>query len=73
MCDWEEFLFICGHSVLRKKSYCHFARNEPTHKCARVRVLRNCWVQEGTLCDDCINEGFRIHNGVIWQVSPGAS
>ncbi|PHH90429.1 hypothetical protein CDD83_3666 [Cordyceps sp. RAO-2017] len=52
MCDWEEFLYSCNHSVLRLKSYCHFARNEPDHQCYGVKVLRNSW-QQGVLCEKC--------------------
>ncbi|OHE94031.1 hypothetical protein CORC01_10723 [Colletotrichum orchidophilum] len=53
MCDWEEFLFTCNHSVLRLKSYCHFARNDPSHQCFGVKVLRNSW-QQSVPCDNCI-------------------
>ncbi|KAK7454204.1 hypothetical protein CaCOL14_005670 [Colletotrichum acutatum] len=53
MCDWEEFLFTCHHSVLRLKSYCHFARNDPGHQCFGVKVLRNSW-QQSVPCDNCI-------------------
>ncbi|KXH46824.1 hypothetical protein CNYM01_13153 [Colletotrichum nymphaeae SA-01] len=53
MCDWEEFLFTCNHSVLRLKSYCHFARNDPGHQCFGVKVLRNSW-QQSVPCDNCI-------------------
>ncbi|POR39159.1 Uncharacterized protein TPAR_00631 [Tolypocladium paradoxum] len=55
MCDWEEFLFICNHSVFRLKSYCHFARNDPYHQCFGVKVLRNSW-QQGVLCEKCAAE-----------------
>ncbi|RTE72530.1 hypothetical protein BHE90_013050 [Fusarium euwallaceae] len=48
MCDWEEFLFLCNHSTLRLKSYCHFARNDPNHQCFGVKVLRNSWRQGST-------------------------
>ncbi|RYO92330.1 hypothetical protein DL766_001925 [Monosporascus sp. MC13-8B] len=72
MCDWEEFLFVCNHSVLRLKSYCHFARNDPNHQCLGVKVLRDSWYQEGMLCDGCVASGFRLHNGRIWQVSRSA-
>ncbi|RYP18938.1 hypothetical protein DL765_003616 [Monosporascus sp. GIB2] len=72
MCDWEEFLFVCNHSVLRLKSYCHFARNDPNHQCLGVKVLRDSWYQEGMLCDGCVASGFRLHNGRIWQVPRSA-
>lgn len=52
MCDWEEFLFLCNHSTLRLKSYCHFARNDPNHQCFGVKVLRNSW-RQCVPCDDC--------------------
>ncbi|AEO62388.1 uncharacterized protein THITE_2029041, partial [Thermothielavioides terrestris NRRL 8126] len=52
MCDWEEFIFTCGHSVFRKKCYCHFARNHPQHLCNRVQKLRHCWDQPYP-CDPC--------------------
>ncbi|RYP93012.1 hypothetical protein DL770_000886 [Monosporascus sp. CRB-9-2] len=72
MCDWEEFLFVCNHSVLRLKSYCHFARNDPNHQCLSVKVLRDSWYQDGMLCDSCVASGFRLHNGMIWQVPRSA-
>ncbi|TQN66051.1 hypothetical protein CSHISOI_09425 [Colletotrichum shisoi] len=40
MCEFEEFLFACNHSVVKKKSYCHFARNDPIHQCFGVKVLK---------------------------------
>jgi len=52
MCDYEEFLFDCGHSHQRLKSYCHFARNDPNHQCFGVKKLRDVWEQQ-TVCDDC--------------------
>ncbi|GJC99509.1 hypothetical protein ColKHC_08335 [Colletotrichum higginsianum] len=53
MCEFEEFLFSCRHSVVKKKSYCHFARNDPNHQCFSVKVLKNTWFQ-GVPCDNCI-------------------
>ncbi len=55
MCDWEEFIFTCGHSEFRLQSYCHYARNHPYHECRRVKKLRNCWDQ-GRPCDACAAE-----------------
>ena len=52
MCHWEEFLFSCNHSALRLKSYCHFARNHPRHRCFGVKVLRDSW-QQGVRCEAC--------------------
>ncbi|KAI5926990.1 hypothetical protein F4810DRAFT_706948 [Camillea tinctor] len=46
MCDWEEFRFVCNHSTLRLKSYCHYARNDPNHNCYGVKMLRDSWLQE---------------------------
>ncbi|GKT50358.1 uncharacterized protein ColSpa_10539 [Colletotrichum spaethianum] len=57
MCDWEEFLFTCNHSIVRLKSYCHFARNDPNHQCFGVKVLRNSW-QQSVPCNNCIS---------VWQ------
>ncbi|EFQ29136.1 uncharacterized protein GLRG_04280, partial [Colletotrichum graminicola M1.001] len=54
MCDWEEFLFTCNHSIVRLKSYCHFARNDPNHQCFGVKVLRNSW-RQSVPCDNCIS------------------
>ncbi|AEO55988.1 hypothetical protein MYCTH_2023079, partial [Thermothelomyces thermophilus ATCC 42464] len=53
MCDYDEFSFTCGHYVIRRKSYCHFARNHPTHGCRSVKKLRNIW-EQGRPCDECI-------------------
>ncbi|KAK4122320.1 hypothetical protein N657DRAFT_536962, partial [Parathielavia appendiculata] len=52
MCDFDEFIFTCGHSVFRLKCYCHYARNHPFHQCRRVKKLRSCWDQ-GRDCDAC--------------------
>jgi len=52
MCDYEEFLFDCGCSEQRLKSYCHFARNDPHHQCFGVKKLRDVWEQR-RLCDAC--------------------
>lgn len=53
MCDYEEFLFTCGHSEIRLMSYCHFARNDDYHECYGVKVLRKCWRQAGP-CEPCV-------------------
>ncbi|EJT68687.1 hypothetical protein GGTG_13741 [Gaeumannomyces tritici R3-111a-1] len=45
MCDFEEFIFTCGCSEQRLQSYCHYARNDPQHRCRRVRKLRSVWDQ----------------------------
>ncbi|ORY59454.1 uncharacterized protein BCR38DRAFT_57419 [Pseudomassariella vexata] len=58
MCDWEEFRFECNHSVVKLKSYCHFARNDPNHQCLGVKVLRKSWKQDFQLCDDCTAQGY---------------
>ncbi len=53
MCNYEEFLFECGHTKVQLKSYCHFARNDPYHGCYGVKVLKDTWHQ-GKKCDPCI-------------------
>lgn len=58
MCDYDEFIFDCGHSVCRLKCYCHKARNHPFHECHFVKKLRSCWDQ-GRECDDCAEERRR--------------
>lgn len=63
MCDFDEFMFECGHAVYRLKCYCHFARNHPEHKCARVQFLRASWLQNGQVCEVCERAGGRINNG----------
>lgn len=52
MCDYEEFLFACGCSTFRLKSYCHFARNDPNHQCFGVKKLRDTWDQASD-CEAC--------------------
>ncbi|KAK1569709.1 uncharacterized protein LY79DRAFT_528194 [Colletotrichum navitas] len=52
MCNYEEFYFSCGHSVVKMKSYCHFAHNDPNHQCFSVKVLKAVWSQ-GALCAEC--------------------
>ncbi|KAJ4306185.1 hypothetical protein N0V88_000981 [Collariella sp. IMI 366227] len=64
MCDFDEFIFTCGHSVFRLKCYCHFARNHPLHHCHRVKKLRSCWDQDRP-CDPCIEERQRIEAEMI--------
>ncbi|KAK2038100.1 hypothetical protein LZ31DRAFT_139336 [Colletotrichum somersetense] len=61
MCDWEEFLFTCNHSIVRLKSYCHFARNDPNHQCFGVKVLRNSW-RQNVPCDNCISAWLAQEN-----------
>ncbi|KAF3760474.1 hypothetical protein M406DRAFT_244396, partial [Cryphonectria parasitica EP155] len=54
MCDWEEFIFGCSCSYTKRKTYCHFARNDPNHQCFGVQVLRKVWdVPEA--CDRCMS------------------
>ncbi|OHE93849.1 hypothetical protein CORC01_10870 [Colletotrichum orchidophilum] len=52
MCDYEELFFPCEHSASRKKSYCHFARNDPMHQCFSVKILKKVWPQ-GRPYDSC--------------------
>ncbi|KAL2148696.1 hypothetical protein VTH82DRAFT_1843 [Thermothelomyces myriococcoides] len=62
MCDYDEFSFTCGHYVIRRKSYCHFARNHPKHGCRSVKKLRNIW-EQGRPCDECIQR----HRQAQWE------
>ena len=55
MCDFEEFYFTCGHSVVKRKSYCHYSRNHPRHECISVKVLRHSWQQQ-TPCETCLRD-----------------
>lgn len=52
MCDFEEFIFTCGHTALTLKNYCHQSRNHPGHDCQNVKRLRNTWYQE-RVCNIC--------------------
>ena len=70
MCDFEEFYFVCRHSVIRIKSQCHWKRNHRNYNCNQVKVLRNTWIQEGTLCDDCVRAGGYIHEGIVYYRQP---
>lgn len=63
MCDFEEFLFECGHGIVRFKSNCHFRRNDPNKECYSVKVLRNSWKQDGEVCDTCSQQGIRFDPG----------
>lgn len=63
MCDFEEFLFECGHGIVRFKSNCHFRRNDPNKECYSVKVLRNSWKQDGEVCDSCSQQGIRFDPG----------
>ncbi|KAJ2979232.1 hypothetical protein NQ176_g3377 [Zarea fungicola] len=54
MCDFEEFVFTCGHNALDLKDYCHQSRNHPRHECNNVKRLRNSWYQ-GRPCNSCAN------------------
>ncbi|KAF3018209.1 hypothetical protein E8E14_012495 [Neopestalotiopsis sp. 37M] len=60
MCDFEEFLFECGHGIVRFKSNCHFRRNDPNKECYSVKVLRNSWKQDGQVCESCLQQGVRF-------------
>ncbi|KAI6454829.1 hypothetical protein MCOR14_009656 [Pyricularia oryzae] len=61
MCDFEEFVFTCGCSEQRLKSYCHAARNDPERRCRNVRKLRNIWDQN-VECE----EHWRQRNQWLW-------
>ena len=60
MCDYDEWVFRCGHSAVRLKNYCHDARNAPGHRCFFVKRLKNVWYQAKE-CEECIAK--RIANG----------
>ncbi|KAK1771205.1 hypothetical protein QBC33DRAFT_236543 [Phialemonium atrogriseum] len=64
MCDYEEFLFACGCSTIRLKSYCHFARNDPNHQCFGVKKLRNSWEQVKD-CEACSQQKTRGQWGTV--------
>ncbi|KAM3505081.1 hypothetical protein MY10362_003177 [Beauveria mimosiformis] len=57
MCDFEEYIFTCGHNALSLQAYCHQSRNHPRHECHSVKRLRNSWYQERVCnaCADAIN------------------
>ena len=55
MCEYEEYLFNCGCSQKRLKSYCHLARNDLNHQCFGVPKLRNVWDQQVD-CKSCISK-----------------
>ncbi|TLD21245.1 hypothetical protein PspLS_09178 [Pyricularia sp. CBS 133598] len=57
MCDFEEFLFTCGCSEQRLQSYCHAARNNPSHRCRNVRKLRSVW-EQNVECEEHIRERY---------------
>ncbi|KAM3542494.1 hypothetical protein BM221_002530 [Beauveria bassiana] len=52
MCDFEEYIFTCGHNALSLQAYCHQSRNHPRHECHNVKRLRNRWYQE-RICNAC--------------------
>jgi hypothetical protein len=58
MCDWEEFIFGCSCSYTKRKSYCHFARNDPNHQCFGVQVLKKVW-EVPEMCDKCSQRNSR--------------
>ncbi|KAG8168657.1 hypothetical protein KVR01_001406 [Diaporthe batatas] len=58
MCDWEEFIFGCSCSYTKRKSYCHFARNDPNHQCFGVQVLKKVW-EVPEICDKCSQRNNR--------------
>lgn len=54
MCDFDEFVFTCGHSTFRLKAYCHRARNDPYKEYHYVKKLRDVWDQTYP-CSECVN------------------
>ncbi|CCC10780.1 hypothetical protein SMACR_04383 [Sordaria macrospora] len=55
MCDFDEFVFTCGHSTFGLKAYCHRARNDPYKECHYVKKLRDVWDQTYP-CSECVNQ-----------------
>ncbi|KAL8847514.1 MAG: hypothetical protein Q9221_007442 [Calogaya cf. arnoldii] len=56
MCNFEQITYHCRHQIIRRYSYCHFARNDPVHACFGVKVLKREWYQDQADCDDCIRQ-----------------
>jgi hypothetical protein len=54
MCEYETFQHICGHVKDKLYSYCHFARNDQSHQCFGVKVIKGVWQSE-TFCKDCMD------------------
>ena len=53
MCEYEQFIYTCGHSPCQRSAYCHSARNSPPpHQCFSVKVLKRVWSQDG-FCPRC--------------------
>lgn len=53
MCDWEVFQYTeCSHEIMKRLSYCHFARNDPYHQCFGVKVVKNRWTHR-MYCPPC--------------------
>ena len=53
MCEYEKFVFTCGHTPVRRSVYCHAARCNERHNCYSVKVLKRVWQQRG-ICPDCV-------------------
>lgn len=62
MCDYEQFIYTCGHTPTRKYSHCHAARCNDYHMCRSVKVLKRVWHQAFD-CPDCMQGNQSGVNG----------
>ncbi|KXX79280.1 hypothetical protein MMYC01_203224 [Madurella mycetomatis] len=70
MCDFDEFIFTCGHSTFRLKCHCHYARNHPQHWCNKVKKLRNSYDQTYE-CDECAEARRRQEAAYYYSQAQG--
>jgi hypothetical protein len=55
MCEYEQFVYTCGHTPIRRSSYCHSARCDDAHQCFSVKVLKKVW-RQASICPECQNQ-----------------
>jgi hypothetical protein len=53
MCQYEGLNYRCGHQKLRIYKHCHFARNDPDHRCYGAWTVSRELNVEGEICPQC--------------------
>ncbi|KAL2356324.1 hypothetical protein BJ546DRAFT_827966, partial [Cryomyces antarcticus] len=53
--QYKAISFKCDHLQRRLIKHCHFARNDPKHKCAGAWRITRGWKYPDEICQTCIS------------------
>ena len=61
MCQFEKLNYGCGHEQFRIYKHCHFARNDPEHRCYGAWTISNEMNVPQNKCPRCNAHEQEMH------------